>query len=82
MDVKVLGTGCAKCRKLYDEAREALAQSGVAADLVKVENIDEILAYHVLLTPALVVAGEVKSAGRIPSRAELVSWFVAAAAGA
>jgi small redox-active disulfide protein 2 len=81
LEVKVLGTGCARCRKLYDEAQAALVQSGVAATLTKVETLDEILTYRVLMTPALVVAGEVKAAGRIPSQAEMVTWFVDAAAG-
>lgn len=80
MDVKVLGSGCAKCKKLYEEAEKALASSGVAATLAKVETLDEILAFRVLMTPALVVAGEVKAAGRIPSQTEMVTWFVNAAA--
>ena len=80
MDVKVLGTGCAKCKKLYAEAEKAVAASGVPAALSKVEKIDEIMKYGVMSTPALVIEGEVKCSGRIPPAAEIVSWLTTAAA--
>ena len=80
MDIKVLGVGCAKCKKLYEEAQKAVAQSGVEASLTKVEKIDEIQGYAVLMTPALVINGEVKCAGRIPPIHEMVSWITSAAA--
>jgi small redox-active disulfide protein 2 len=78
--ILVLGTGCAKCKKLYAEAEKAIAASGAAAELAKVERIDEIMRFGVMTTPALVIAGEVKSSGRIPSTAEIVTWISAAAA--
>ncbi len=80
MDVKVLGTGCAKCKRLYAEAEKAVAASGVPASLGKVETLDEIMRFGVMSTPALVVDGEVKCAGRIPAAAEIVSWLTTAAA--
>jgi small redox-active disulfide protein 2 len=79
MDVKVLGTGCAKCKRLYAEAEKAVAASGVPASLTKVETIDEIMKLGVMMTPALVVDGEVKCSGRIPPANEIVSWLVTAA---
>lgn len=79
MTVKVLGTGCPKCRKLYAEAESALAASGVSAELVKVEKLHEIMDYGVMMTPAIVVDEQVKSAGRIPSKEDMVRWFVEAA---
>jgi len=79
IEVKVLGTGCAKCRLLYEEAQKAVAQTGLEASLSKVEKIDEIVKYGVMMTPALVVAGEVKCAGRIPKVPEMVSWVMNAA---
>ena len=79
MDVKVLGTGCAKCQKLYAETEKALNASGVPASLVKVEQIDEIMKFGVMTTPALVVDGEVKCTGRIPPATEIASWLAAAA---
>jgi small redox-active disulfide protein 2 len=80
MNVKVLGTGCAKCKRLYAEAEKAVASSGVAADLEKVEKIDEIMKYGVMMTPALVIDGEVKASGRIVPANEIVSWLTTAAA--
>jgi len=78
--IKVLGTGCPKCKKLFAEAEKAVAASGVAAEVEKVEKIDEIMKHGVLMTPALVVDGEVKASGRIPSTAEIVGWITTAAA--
>jgi small redox-active disulfide protein 2 len=80
MKIQVLGTGCAKCKKLYAEAEKAVAASGLPAQLEKVEKIDEIMAFGVMMTPALVVDGEVKSSGRIPAVSEIVSWLTTAAA--
>ena len=80
MDIKVLGTGCAKCKKLYAEAEQAVAQSRIQATLTKVEKLDEIMSYGVMMTPALVVDGEVKSSGRIPKAAEIAVWMKAAQA--
>ncbi|HEY3452421.1 MAG TPA: thioredoxin family protein [Myxococcales bacterium] len=80
MEVKVLGTGCAKCKKLYEATEKALQELGVSATLTKVEKLDEIMAFNVLMTPALVIDGEVKSAGRIPNAAELRNLLTTAAA--
>jgi small redox-active disulfide protein 2 len=80
MDVKVLGTGCAKCKKLFAEAEKAVAASGVQASLSKVEKIDDIMKFGVMVTPALVVDGEVKCSGRIPQVPEIVTWLTTAAA--
>ncbi|MDJ0766520.1 MAG: thioredoxin family protein [Myxococcota bacterium] len=80
MKIKVLGTGCSKCRKLYSETEKALATSGVAAQLEKVENIDDIMKYGVLITPALVIDEEVKCSGKIPKRTEIADWITAEAA--
>ena len=79
MDVKVLGTGCAKCKKLYEQAERGIAESGVAVNLVKIEKIDEIMAYAVMMTPALVIDEQVKSTGRIPSTSEIAAWVKEAA---
>lgn len=75
MKIKILGTGCAKCKKLYAEAEKAVASSGVAVELEKVETIDDIMKYGVMMTPALVLDEEVKASGRIPAAAEIVSWI-------
>jgi len=75
MKIKVLGTGCAKCKKLYTEAEKAIADSGEPVELEKVEQIDEIMKYGVMMTPALVVNEVVKSSGRIPNTSEILSWI-------
>jgi small redox-active disulfide protein 2 len=73
--VKILGTGCANCRKLESIAREAAASAGIDAEFTKVTNIDAILAYDVLSTPGLVINDKVVSSGRIPSQAEIRQWL-------
>jgi small redox-active disulfide protein 2 len=80
MKIKVLGTGCAKCKELYAEVEKAIALSGVKVDLEKVEKIEEIIKYRVLATPGLVIDEEVKASGRIPQSGEIVSWIAKAAA--
>ena len=80
MKIAVLGPGCAKCERLYAEAEKAIAASGVAADLVKVEKIDEIVAYGVMVTPALVIDGKVVMSGRVASSGDIVKLMTAAAA--
>jgi len=79
MKVRVLGTGCPKCKKLYAEAEKAVAASGVAVELEKVEKIDEIMNYNVMMMPALVIEQDVKASGRIPSVTEIVTWITTAA---
>ncbi len=79
IEVKVLGPGCANCRRLYAEAQRAIAQSSAPATLTKVEALKEITSYKILALPALVVDGQVKSAGRVPSMAEITDWLASAA---
>ena len=77
MKVKVLGPGCPKCNKLYGEALKAIAESGVDADLEKVEKIDEIISFGVMMTPALVIDEEVKSVGKVVKAAQISGWITA-----
>jgi len=79
MDVKVLGPGCQRCKQLYEETAKAIQFLGLDATLAKVEAMDEILKYRILATPGLVINGEVKCAGRLPSQAELTNWLTTAA---
>ncbi len=65
--IEVLGTGCAKCNKLEETARKAADELGVEYEVVKVKNIDDIMNYGVMITPALVVNGVVKVAGKVPA---------------
>ncbi|HYW96840.1 MAG TPA: thioredoxin family protein [Bacteroidales bacterium] len=71
MDIKILGSGCPKCRALEKAANEALSEAGLIATVSKVEDIVEIMKFGVMTTPALVVDGQVVLKGRVPSAAEL-----------
>jgi small redox-active disulfide protein 2 len=73
MDVKVLGPGCMKCNKLYEEARKAIDEAGVEATLEKVEGIHEIADHGVMFPPALVIDGEVKSSGSVLKAAKIAA---------
>lgn len=75
MKIQVLGTGCMKCNKLYAEAEKAVVKSGVNADLSKVERVEEIMKFGVMMTPALVIEGKVKSSGRVPNAEEIIGWI-------
>lgn len=78
MLIQVLGTGCAKCRTLYETVKKAVQETGVDAKIEKVENIEEIMAFEILMTPGLVIDGEVKTAGRLPSFEEVKKLLLAA----
>lgn len=69
--VQVLGTGCAKCAKVKEHADAAIEQLGVDAKVEKVEDIMQITSFGVMMTPALVVDGEVKVVGKVPSVDEI-----------
>lgn len=73
--IKILGTGCAKCNKLYDEAVKAVEQSGVQAEVVKVESLPEIMDYGVAFTPAIVIDEEVRSSGKVLSAAQIAEML-------
>lgn len=75
MDIKILGTGCARCQRLEQLTRDAAAAQGVAIQVEHVLEPAEIMKYPVVGTPALVVNGEVKAAGRMPSPSELAGWL-------
>lgn len=79
MEIKVLGHGCAKCRKLFGEAEEAVRRFGRPVSLVKVEDDRAIMSHGVRQTPALVIDGQVRCAGRIAGAEEIASWLALAA---
>jgi len=80
MQVKVLGAGCAKCNRLYAEAAKAITEAGVEATLSKVEALDDIMDYGVMMTPALVVDEQVMSAGKVVRAHKIAAWLEQAAA--
>ncbi|MBU1013852.1 MAG: TM0996/MTH895 family glutaredoxin-like protein [Bacteroidetes bacterium] len=71
MEIKVLGTGCPKCKALEKATKEAVEKTGINANITKVEDIVEIMQFGVMTTPALVIDGKVVLKGRIPSVDEL-----------
>jgi small redox-active disulfide protein 2 len=71
MEIKILGTGCARCKALEKLTRDVVAQNGINATITKVEDITEIMKYNIMATPALVVNEKVEIKGRIPSTDEI-----------
>lgn len=68
MKIEILGMGCPKCKKLADNVEIALKELGIEAEIAKVTKINDIMNYGVMVTPALVVDGEVKVSGRVPDK--------------
>ena len=75
MKIEVLGMGCANCNKLYQNAVEAVKLSGKEIEVTKVEDIKKIMGYGVLSTPALVIDGFVKVAGKVPKVEDIKEWI-------
>lgn len=75
MKIQILGTGCPKCQKLAEAAREAADQLGLDYELVKVTDINQIMDFGVMMTPALAVDGQVKVVGKVPSLDELKGYL-------
>lgn len=75
MEIKILGPGCHKCDQTEKIVREAVTEAGVDADIEKIKGAMEIAKYGVFGTPAVVVEGEVKSVGKIPTKEEIQAWI-------
>lgn len=73
MEIKVLGTGCAKCRQLEKTVRQAVDDMGIDAQVEKVTELTDIMSYGIMSTPGLVIDGEVRLAGRLPKLEEMKS---------
>jgi small redox-active disulfide protein 2 len=80
MLIQVLGTGCAKCKTLHENVKKAVAEIGIDADVEKVEDIQKIMSFEILMTPGLVIDGKVKVAGRLPNVEEIKKLILAAKA--
>ena len=72
MDIKILGTGCSKCENLLKLTKECLAQLGIEAQVEKVEDMQKIMSFGIMSTPALVINGVVKLVGKVPNKARLI----------
>ena len=75
MEIKVLGPGCPKCEATEKNVKEALAESGLDAQVDKVTDVMEIAKYGVFGTPAVVIDGEVKSVSKIPKKEDIKGWI-------
>lgn len=75
MKIEILGTGCPKCKKTKETIEKVLKQTGVEAEVIKVEDIEKIMSYGVMVTPAVVIDGEVKLAGKVPDEKDIRKWI-------
>ncbi|MBP7341843.1 MAG: thioredoxin family protein [Smithellaceae bacterium] len=75
MKIEILGTGCAKCIKLEEMVNDAVKETGVSAEVSKVKDIKKIMTYGVMTTPGLVVDGQVKIAGKVPTAEQIKGWI-------
>lgn len=74
LTIKVLGSGCANCKRLEQIARKVILDMSVEADVIKVTDYNDIMSYNILSTPGLVINEKVMSYGRIPAPAEVTTW--------
>ena len=75
MKIEILGTGCPKCKKLYELTQEAVKETGSDAEVVKVEDIQQIMNMGVMMTPAIAVDGQVMASGKIPKIDDIKKWI-------
>ena len=75
MEIRVLGPGCPKCKKLEELAIQAASQLNVPADIQKVTDIIKMSEYGIMSTPALIINGKVKSVGKVPNVAQIMEWI-------
>lgn len=81
LTIKVLGSGCANCKRVEQIARKVISDMALEAEVVKVTDYKDIMAYNILSTPGLVVNEKVVSSGRIPTPAEMTTWLADALVG-
>ena len=75
MKIEILGTGCPKCKKTKELTKEVINELGVSAEIIEVTDLNKIIDYGVMITPALVIDGDVKVAGKIPEKEEIKKWI-------
>ncbi len=75
LTIKILGSGCANCKRLEQIASKVVSDLAVEAEVIKVTDYNDIMSYNVLSTPGLVIDEKVVSSGRVPSPAEVTTWI-------
>ena len=75
MDIKILGTGCAKCRAVEKEVKEIVTELGIDANVEDVKDMAKIMEYKVMMTPGLVIDGKVVSSGHVPSKKDVRKYI-------
>ena len=75
MKIEILGTGCPKCQELEQLARKAVNEKGINAEIVKIDKMEDIIEFGIMTTPAIVINGEIKAAGRIVTIDEIKAWI-------
>jgi len=73
--IEILGTGCPKCKKTKELTKEVINELGASAEIIEVTDLNKIIDYGVMITPALVIDGNVKIAGKIPEKEEITKWI-------
>jgi small redox-active disulfide protein 2 len=81
MKIQILGTGCSKCKTLATNSEKAVKDLGLNAEVEKVTGIEEILKFQILMTPGLVIDGQVMAAGRVPSTDEIKQMLITSSGG-
>lgn len=75
MKIQILGAGCPNCKKTAANAEKAVKSLGIDAEIVKVQDIEDIMKFGIMMTPALAIDGEVKVSGRVPSPDQIAEWI-------
>jgi len=76
MEIVILGTGCARCKTLEQNARKAVSELGLKAEFVKINDIDKIIDYGAMSTPAIAIDGKIMASGRMCDVSEIKKWLV------
>jgi small redox-active disulfide protein 2 len=75
LNIKILGVGCPKCRRLEEKVKELISANNLTAEIEKVTDINEMMKYNIMMTPGLVINEKLKSTGNIPKDEQIIDWI-------